>query len=448
MKAQQLQPANRPVSRAGAGSGQTGEPVDVLDALYARGLVDNCSDKAGLRRELVTGARAVYCGFDPTAESLHIGNLLQLVTLRRFQQAGHTPIILIGGATGLIGDPSGKRGERRLESTDTVAARVERIHNQISALLDWNANTIIVNNIDWLGELDTISFLRDVGKHFSVSTMLAKESVRKRLQSSLSFTEFSYSLLQAVDFLELRRRHGCILQIGGSDQWGNITTGIEFVRRVDRTSVFGLTLPLLTNADGTKLGKTERGTIWLDRTLTPPFALYQWLLNTSDADVLTLLRALTFLPREQVSELRRKLARNPDDRTAQRTLAQEVTHLVHGRDALASAERITDELFDGGGKLDDVSQLEFAELARALPSVSISREALRVASLTDLVVATGLARSKSQARELTQSGAIRVFGTPTREPLATGFDADLRYDRFLLLQRGAKSHALVCVAGP
>jgi len=424
----------------------TGGDQTSLEELRSRELIANCSNESQLRRALASGPKVLYCGFDPTAESLHIGNLLQLITLRRFQQAGHIPIVLIGGATGLVGDPSGKRQERSLEGTDTVAHRADGIRNQIESLLDPAAHTIVVNNMDWLGELDTISFLRDTGKHFSISAMLAKDSVRSRLATGLSYTEFSYSLLQALDFLELRRRHGCILQIGGSDQWGNITAGIDFVRRVDDATVFGLTLPLLTNTDGTKLGKTEHGTIWLDANLTPPFVLYQWLLNTSDAEVTRLLHALTFLPLAAITDLQGELATHPERRLPQRTLAQKVTRIVHGESGVAQAERITDALF--GGALGELEEPELAQLAAGMPTVSASHETLRTWTLADLVVAAGLAPSKATARHLCAAGAIHIFDERILDPLATDLDARLRCGRFLIVRRGIKQHGVVVAGRP
>jgi tyrosyl-tRNA synthetase len=311
----------------------------LLEDFEGRGLIANASD--GLAQHLVNGSRTLYVGFDPTADSLHVGSLLPLLALRRAQLAGHRPIVLVGGGTGLIGDPSGKSGERALNPKDLVHEWAERLKRQVSPFLDFECgrlSAVLTDNYEWISEFDVISLLRDVGKHFSLGTMLAKESVKTRLQSGISYTEFSYQVLQAYDFLCLLRRHECTVQMGGSDQWGNITAGIDLIRRVEARAVFGLTLPLVTKSDGSKFGKTETGTIWLDPGRTSAYDMYQFWLNAADNDVVRFLKYFTFLPLERIDELAEVVRKSPERREAQRVLARTVTEGVHGESALRAAE--------------------------------------------------------------------------------------------------------------
>jgi len=418
----------------------------ILDELRARGLIYDCSDEADLTQHLAE-SRTVYAGFDPTADSLHIGSLLPLLTLRRFQLAGHKPIIVVGGGTGLIGDPSGKTDERVLNPKKTVEAWTEKIANQVSQFFEFDnspKSALIVNNYDWLSSLDVITFLRDIGKHFSVSSMLAKESIRSRLDREgvgISYTEFSYMLLQAYDYLCLYKRFNCTLQCGGSDQWGNITAGIELIRRTEGAAVYGLTFPLVTKADGTKFGKTELGTVWLDPSRTSPYAMYQFWLNTADADVVKFLKYFTFLSLDEISQLEESVRKCPERREAQRVLAREVTALVHGTGGLQQAERITDALFQ-----EDFRALNEDELKQALegaPCTFLHRSAVDKVLLVDLLVTTGLARSKSHARELLSAGSIRINGTRIMDTMTLCSPDDALFGKYLIISRGRKTRHIV-----
>ncbi|MBP8219747.1 MAG: tyrosine--tRNA ligase, partial [Aeromonas sp.] len=383
----------------------------LLDELTQRGLVAQNSDPAALANHLAT-PRTVYCGFDPTAGSLHIGHLVPLLMLRRFQLAGHTPVALVGGATGLIGDPSFKATERSLNSTDTVQGWVASLSAQIKALLPSDEGLLapqLVNNGDWMGQMSTLDFLRDIGKHFSVNAMLARESVRQRLarpDQGISFTEFSYALLQSYDFAVLHQRLGCTLQIGGNDQWGNITSGMDLTRRLHQAQVHGMTLPLITKADGTKFGKTEGGAVWLDPALTSPYAFYQFWLGTADEDVYRFLRYYSFMSLSEIDELEAEDAKRQRRKQAQQVLANELTELVHGKAALAAVQRISELLFRG-----DVARLGESDLAQlaqdGMPSSTVSGEL----DLVSLLVSCGLANSKRIARELLAAGAISLNGT-------------------------------------
>lgn len=417
----------------------------LLDELQRRGLIAQLSDPAALAAHLYADTRTLYCGFDPTAGSLHIGHLVPLLMLRRFLAAGHRVVALIGGATGMIGDPSFKATERSLNSAETVQGWVDGLGEQISRLLgtDGNDRVQLVNNRDWVAGMDVLDFLRDLGKHFSVNAMIARESVRQRLarpEQGLSFTEFSYSLLQSYDFAVLNRERGCTLQIGGNDQWGNITSGIDLVRRLNRQRVFGLTLPLITKADGTKFGKTESGTVWLDPARTSPYAFYQFWLNTGDEDVYRFLRYYTFLSLAEIAEIERSDRQSAGKPRAQGVLATELTRLVHGEDALAGAERISEALFSG-----DFSRLTAAEFAQleqdGIPMTWVEAPV----SLVELVVATGLAGSNRQARELIARGALSVNGIRAEADSLAGV-APLHH-RYLVLCRGKKHFHLLKI-GP
>lgn len=413
----------------------------LLDELTRRGLVAQNSDPAALRDHLAT-PRTVYCGFDPTAGSLHIGHLVPLLMLRRFQLAGHTPVALVGGATGLIGDPSFKASERSLNSAETVQGWVTSLSAQISALLpasDGLAAPLLVNNADWMGQMSALDFLRDIGKHFSVNAMLARESVRQRLarpDQGISFTEFSYALLQSQDFAVLHQRLGCTLQIGGNDQWGNITSGMDLTRRLNRAQVYGMTLPLITKADGTKFGKTEGGAIWLDPALTSPYAFYQFWLGTADEDVYRFLRYYSFMPLAEIETLEAEDAKRQGRKLAQQVLADELTELVHGKGALAAAQRISESLFSG--EVARLGESDLAQLAQdGMPSSPIKGET----DLVTLLVECGLANSKRIARELLAAGAVSVNGAIRRDEALTADDR--LFGRYLLLRRGKKQYHLV-----
>ncbi|ELI6430731.1 tyrosine--tRNA ligase [Aeromonas salmonicida subsp. salmonicida] len=417
----------------------------LLDELTERGLVAQNSDPAALASHLAT-PRTVYCGFDPTAGSLHIGHLVPLLMLRRFQLAGHTPVALVGGATGLIGDPSFKATERSLNSADTVLGWVASLSAQIRALLPADEGLSapqLVNNGDWMGQMSALDFLRDIGKHFSVNAMLARESVRQRLarpDQGISFTEFSYALLQSYDFAVLHQRLGCTLQIGGNDQWGNITSGMDLTRRLHQAQVHGMTLPLITKADGTKFGKTEGGAVWLDPALTSPYAFYQFWLGTADEDVYRFLRYYSFMSLTEIDALEAEDAKRQGRKQAQQVLANELTELVHGKAALAAVQRISELLFSG-----DVARLGESDLAQlaqdGMPSSTVSGET----DLVSLLVSCGLANSKRIARELLAAGAISLNGTIKQdEQLA---EEERLFGRYLLLRRGKKQYQLVAWVG-
>ncbi|ENC6371505.1 tyrosine--tRNA ligase [Aeromonas veronii] len=413
----------------------------LLDELTERGLVAQNSDPAALADHLAT-PRTVYCGFDPTAGSLHIGHLVPLLMLRRFQLAGHTPVALVGGATGLIGDPSFKATERSLNSAETVQAWVASLSAQIRALLPADEGLSapqLVNNGDWMGQMSALDFLRDIGKHFSVNAMLARESVRQRLarpDQGISFTEFSYALLQSYDFAVLHQRLGCTLQIGGNDQWGNITSGMDLTRRLHQAQVHGMTLPLITKADGTKFGKTEGGAVWLDPALTSPYAFYQFWLGTADEDVYRFLRYYSFMSLSEIDALEAEDAKRQGRKQAQQVLANELTELVHGKAALAAVQRISELLFSG-----DVTRLGESDLAQlaqdGMPSSTVSGET----DLVSLLVSCGLANSRRIARELLAAGAISLNGVLKQDEQLSADDR--LFGRYLLLRRGKKQYHLV-----
>ncbi len=415
----------------------------ILADLRQRGLVAQVSDEAGLEAHLAPCPRVVYSGFDPTADSLQIGNLVPLLTLRRFQRAGHRPILLVGGATGLIGDPSDKNEERDLNLREVVAGWAEKVRVQAERFLDFDGGegTIVVNNLDWTGELDVISFLRDVGKHFSINAMIQREWVKSRLEakgSGISYAEFSYTILQAMDFKQLAERYGCTVQIGGSDQWGNIVSGVDLVRRTLARKVFALTIPLATKADGTKFGKTEAGAVWLDEAKTSPYSFYQFMINTADGDVVSYLRQLTLLDMEEIEAARQAVAENPGSRAAQRLLASEVTRLVHGEQGLASARRITDALFSGS--VESLTAVDFEQLALdGIECTTIGADAGLVAVMAE----SPLARSRTVARTLVQSKAVRVNGQLMDDIDFSLSRENARYGRYHLIRRGKKSWHLV-----
>lgn len=423
---------------------------DVIVSLHERELVAQMTSGDELLAHL-TEPRTVYCGFDPTADSLHIGSLVPLLALRRFQASGHKPLILVGGATGLIGDPSHKAEERQLNTQDVVAHWVGRLQEQVSQFVDFDVGSSsaeVVNNLDWVGSLSALDFLRDVGKHFSVNAMIQKESVRQRIDregAGISFTEFSYLLLQSFDFSELYRQYGCTVQIGGSDQWGNITGGIDLTRRQHQAQVFGLTLPLITKTDGTKFGKTEYGTIWLDHAKTSPYTFYQFWINTADEDVYRFLRFFTFLPIEEIIAIEQADLESRGKRAGQGVLAREVTRLVHGERGVSAAERISRALFTG--ELDQITEQDMEQLAQdGMPATDITGNEL---SLLDALVSTGLALTPrgeatvGQARKFVKDGAVQVDGTQVRNQEAQLRRAEARYGRFNILRRGKKSFHLM-----
>ena len=423
----------------------------LLADLRARGLVFQVAGEDQFSEWLDGGSRTLYCGFDPTADSLHIGSLVPLLMLRRFQQAGHRPIALVGGATGLIGDPSFKAAERQLNTPDVVANWVGRIREQVSQFIDFEGGdnaALVVNNLDWTQDVDVLTFLRDIGKHFSVNTMVQKESVKQRIEregSGISFTEFTYMILQSFDFAELYKRYDCGLQIGGSDQWGNITGGIDLTRRLHGGQVFGLTMPLITKSDGTKFGKTESGTIWLDAKRTSPYSFYQFWLSVADADVYRFLRYFTFLSIDEIEAIEREDAESGGKPQAQAILAREVTELVHGPEGLAAAQRITESLFSG-----DTASLSEADLEQlgqdGLPSSAIDESALPE-TLTQLLADCGMAGSGKQVKDALQRNAVVVngeaIGLESNGQPAAVFSADKSlFGRFYLVRLGKKKYHL------
>jgi tyrosyl-tRNA synthetase len=423
----------------------------LLSDLRARGLVFQIAGEEQLPGWLDDGMRTLYCGFDPTADSLHIGSLVPLLMLRRFQLAGHRPLALVGGATGLIGDPSFKAQERQLNTPDVVASWTEKIRRQVSAFIDFDCGETsakVVNNLDWTEGVGLLGFLRDVGKHFSVNAMIQKESVKQRIEregAGISFTEFSYMILQSYDFAELNRRFGCGLQIGGSDQWGNITGGIDLTRRLHGNQVYGLTMPLITKADGTKFGKTESGTIWLDPRRTSPYAFYQFWLRTADADVYRFLRYFTFLDVAEIDAIEASDRERQGRPEAQAVLAREATRLVHGDEGLSAARRITESLFSG--RLADLSEDDLRQLRQdGLPASSLSLGALPE-TLTQVLTEAGLAASGKQVKDALGRSAVLVNGEAVGWDMngapGQAFDpARALYGRFFVVRLGKKKYHL------
>ncbi len=419
---------------------------DIIDELTWRGLIAQSTDLDALRAALAAGPLTLYAGFDPTAASLHAGHLVPLLALKRFQRAGHRPIVLAGGATGLIGDPRDV-GERTMNSSDTVAEWARRIRSQLERFVDLDdspTGAVIVNNMDWTGPLSAVDFLRDIGKHFSVNVMLARDTVKRRLEGDgMSYTEFSYMLLQANDYVQLRRSFGCRLQVGGSDQWGNIIAGVELNRRLDGESVHALTVPLVTSADGKKFGKsTGGGSLWLDPEMTSPYAWYQYFVNTADADVVRYLRWFTFLDREELAELEQATAERPHAREAQRRLAAEMTTLVHGEQHTRAVQLASQALFGRA----DLRELDEATLGAALREAAGEGEVARVtpgepATIVDLLVATGLAESRGAARRTVNEGGAAVNNQKIADPDWTPADGDYLHGRWLVVRRGKRNMA-------
>jgi tyrosyl-tRNA synthetase len=445
--------------------------TDIIDELTWRGLIALSTDLDDLRKALDTEMVTFYCGFDPTAPSLHIGNLVQLLTMRRLQLAGHRPIALVGGATGLIGDPSGKSAERVLNARDVVAEWVARIATEVGRFLDFTpgpTGAIAVSNLEWTGELSAIDLLRDIGKHFPVNQMLSREVVRARLEEGgISYTEFSYQVLQANDFLELHRLHNCTMQTGGSDQWGNLVSGVDLIRRVTGESVHALATPLITKPDGTKYGKTEGGTIWLSPELMSPYAFYQFWLNRADDEMPVLLRVFSFSSREDIEQLERDLAERPAARAAQRTLAAEITTLVHGAEETAKAAAAGHALFGQG----DLRELDATTLAAAIAEISHAEVDANLASWTarraggeepaagraagdrltvaELMLACGIVDSKSAARRAIDEGGAYLNNVKVTDIEAVPDTGDFLHGRFLVLRRGKRTlGGIVRAAGP
>ena len=419
----------------------------LLDDLTWRGSIAQSTDRAELEKYLSTPGACLYLGFDPTAPSLHIGNLVALTLLRRFQLAGYKPIALVGGATGLVGDPSGRSAERSLNEADLVADWVDRIRKQLEGFLDFTGKNaaIMANNLDWTAPVSAIEFLRDIGKHFSVNQMLAKDSVASRLDSGgISYTEFSYQVMQAFDYLELFRRHNCALQIGGSDQWGNIVAGVDLIRRVEAKSAHALTIPLLAKADGTKFGKTADGAIWLDPTMTSAYALFQFFLNSDDRDVEQLLKTFSFKSRGELEALFESLKTNPGAREAHRELAREVTTLLHGADQARKVEAAAKALF-GQGEIRDLDIETLKSALAELPKTRIKNGA-EIPSWVDLITSSGVVESKSAARRVIKEGGAYLNNEKITGEDFTPKSSDLLHGQFLLLRKGKRDLVAVEIA--
>jgi tyrosyl-tRNA synthetase len=417
---------------------------DLLDDFKWRGLFSQSTDEVALR-EALKKPITLYIGFDPTAPSLHVGNLVVLLALRRFQLAGHNPIALVGGATGLIGDPSGKNEERSLNTTDVVAEWVGRIKGQVSKFLDFDAPknpAVVANNLDWTSPLSAIEFLRDVGKHFSVNQMLAKDSVSSRLEAGgISYTEFSYQVLQSFDFLELYRRNKCTLQLGGSDQWGNIVGGLDLIRRVEGGSGHALTIPLLAKADGTKFGKTAGGSIWLDPSMTSPYAFFQYWLNTDDKDVINFLKVFSFKTREEIESLEKSHNENPGTREAHRALARELTSLVHSVEICERVEAAARALF-GQGELSELDEATLSSALAELPRTTVAKNA-EIPTWVDLLTATGVVDSKSAARRIVKEGGAYLNNQKIAAEDFAPSKSDFLCGKYAVLRKGKRDLAAV-----
>ncbi|MGE7092132.1 tyrosine--tRNA ligase [Lysinibacillus sp. NPDC048646] len=416
---------------------------DLLQDLEWRGLLYQQTDAEGMAKLLEEQSVSLYCGVDPTADSMHIGHIVPLLTLRRFQKAGHRPILLVGGATGMIGDPSGRSEERQLQTVEQIDKNVQGIRGQLERIFDFAEDgngAQLVNNHNWISKIDTIEFLRDYGKLINVNYMLAKDTIASRLDTGISFTEFAYTLIQGIDYNHLYNNYNCRIQIGGSDQWGNITTGLEVIRKTheEETKAFGFTIPLVTKADGTKFGKTAGGAVWLDGTKTSPYEFYQFWINAADADVIKYLKIFTFLTREEIEALAIAVEEEPHLRKAQKTLAEEMTRLIHGQAALDQALRITAALFSGD--LKTLSAGEMKDAFKDVPSIEMAKEDKNI---VDLLVEAGISSSKRQAREDVTNGAISVNGEKVTD-LEYSIDAkDRLEDAFSIVRRGKKKYHMV-----
>jgi tyrosyl-tRNA synthetase len=420
----------------------------VLDDLEARGLIHDTTDREQLAERLVDGPLTLYCGFDPSADSLHLGNLVPLLVLRRFQDAGHRPIALAGGATGMIGDPSGRSDERNLLDAEALRANTDAIKMQLARLIDFDAgdrSALLVDNLDWTGDVRLLDFLRDVGKHATVNQMLAKESVRARVggEAGISYTEFSYMLVQANDYWWLHQAHGCELQVGGSDQWGNITAGIDLIRRRTGVAVHGLTVPLITRGDGSKFGKSQEGNVWLDPHRTSPYRMYQYLIQVEDRDVERLLLQLTLLPVEEVARIVAAHAEAPERRSAQRELARALTGLVHGEEAVAEAEQASREIF-----ASDSATVTEEAVVTVVPTTEVRRDEVAGGlEVVEILCRTGLAKSKSEARRLLAQGGIYIAGEQLpKDPPPIGPEA-FAQGRILMIRRGKSTQHILQLVG-
>jgi tyrosyl-tRNA synthetase len=416
--------------------------MDLLKDLQWRGIVYQQTDEDGLKETLENEKISLYCGMDPTGDSMHIGHLLPFLTLRRFQNHGHRPIVLVGGATGLIGDPKATE-ERTLQTIEQVQHNVNCLTEQLKTIFDFEGENgaVMVNNYDWTKSLDIISFLRDYGKHIGINYMLAKDTIATRLESGISFTEFTYTILQGMDFKHLFENHQCRLQIGGSDQWGNITTGLELIRKMmpEGSKAFGMTIPLVTKSDGTKFGKTESGAVWLDAEKTTPYEFYQFWINTADADVVKYLKFFTFLTREEIEALEVSVQEEPHLRKAQKALAEEMTRMIHGEDALEQAIKITDALFSG-----DVKALSAEEIKQGFKDVpSFEHASGEEIGLVDLLVAAGISPSKRQAREDVSNGAVSLNGEKVTETDYLVGGKDRIEGQFTIVRRGKKKYFMI-----
>ncbi|OLN22693.1 tyrosine--tRNA ligase [Domibacillus antri] len=416
--------------------------MELLEDLKWRGIVYQQTDEEGIEKLLNKEKIALYCGVDPTADSMHIGHLLPFLTLRRFQKHGHKPIVLVGGATGTIGDPSGKKEERTLQTMEQVQKNVDGLRAQLEKIfsVEGGNGAVLVNNYDWIGSMDVVTFLRDFGKNIGVNYMLAKDTVSSRLESGISFTEFSYTILQAMDFYYLHKNHDCRMQIGGSDQWGNITTGLEMIRKMnpEGEQAFGFTIPLVTKSDGTKFGKTESGAVWLDPEKTSPYEFYQFWINTADADVVRYLKIFTFLEKAEIEALETSVNEEPHLRKAQKALAEEMTRLIHGDAALKQAESITKALFSG-----DIKSLSADEIEQGLKDVPSYTQEGEIPNIVDLLVAAGISPSKRQAREDVQNGAVSINGDKMTDTAYVLSEEDKMDGRFTVIRRGKKKYYLI-----
>ncbi|MGP4067457.1 tyrosine--tRNA ligase [Halobacillus sp. B29] len=418
--------------------------MELLKDLQQRGLINQITDEDGLASHLNEKQVTLYCGFDPTGASLHIGHLLPILMLKRFQQAGHRPIALVGGGTGMIGDPSGRSSERQLNEASVVHEYSEKIKGQLAKILNFDEGENAAaarNNFEWLSEMTIIDFLRDTGKHFGVNYMLSKESVESRIEQGISFTEFSYMILQSLDFQKLNQKENCTLQIGGSDQWGNITAGLELIRRArgeEEVEAYGLTMPLITKADGSKFGKTAGGAIWLDPEATSPYEFYQFWINADDRDVIKFLKYFTFLGMDEIAALEKEVQEQPEKRVAQRRLAEEMTKLVHDEEALAQAQRITEALFSG-----DIKSLSGKEIEQGFKDVPAFSSSEKAPQLVQLLVDAGISSSKRQAREDIKNGAVYINGERNQEVNHQINEENRIEDRFTIIRRGKKKYFLV-----
>ena len=413
----------------------------LIEDLKWRGLIYQQTDEQGIEDLLNKEQVTLYCGADPTADSLHIGHLLPFLTLRRFQEHGHRPIVLIGGGTGMIGDPSGKSEERVLQTEEQVDKNIEGISKQMHNIFEFGTDhgAVLVNNRDWLGQISLISFLRDYGKHVGVNYMLGKDSIQSRLEHGISYTEFTYTILQAIDFGHLNRELNCKIQVGGSDQWGNITSGIELMRRMyGQTDAYGLTIPLVTKSDGKKFGKSESGAVWLDAEKTSPYEFYQFWINQSDEDVIKFLKYFTFLGKEEIDRLEQSKNEAPHLREAQKTLAEEVTKFIHGEDALNDAIRISQALFSGD--LKSLSAKELKDGFKAVPQVTLSND---TTNIVEVLIETGISPSKRQAREDVNNGAIYINGERQQDVNYALAPEDKIDGEFTIIRRGKKKYFMV-----